>query len=237
MLRRFVPLALVGIAGLVAAGCSGSSHHTTIINQPITMTISPNTGIPADGITSATITLVAHDSSGNPVPGEVITLTASGSGNIITQPNPTDSNGTAQGFIASTVAETKTVTAVGPVTSGTTTATVTFVPPQTTSNASLTMVSGSAQSGPAGTQLALPLVVLVTGPNGQPIAGVPVTYTATTGGGTLSQTNVTTDANGHASSVLTLGPNPGNNSVTVVALNEQGQQLQGSPVVFNETAQ
>ncbi|HZV02610.1 MAG TPA: Ig-like domain-containing protein [Planctomycetota bacterium] len=237
MLRRFLPLfALVGIAGYFVSGCSSSSSSHFTLN-PLTMTITPNHLIPADGITSATITIVARDSSGGPIKGEMITLTATGSGNIITQPGPTDTTGTATGHIASTVPETKNVTATAAATGSVASASVTFVPAQSASSGTLGQISGNNQTGQRGTTLPLALLVRVLGSTGQPIANVPVTFTPTAGGGTVSQTNVTTDANGNASTMLTLGPNPGNNTVTVVALNEQGQQLQGSPVIFNETAQ
>ena len=49
------------------------------------------------------------------------------------------------------------------------------------------------------------LVVEVQDSLGEPFAGVPVTFTVTAGGGTLSTTHTTTDLNGRAESRLTLG--------------------------------
>ena len=49
------------------------------------------------------------------------------------------------------------------------------------------------------------LVVEVWDRAGKPFAGVPVTFTVTSGGGTLSATNTTTNSNGRAESRLTLG--------------------------------
>ena len=77
----------------------------------------------------------------------------------------------------------------------------------------LTKVSGDEQQGPAGKQLAAPFVVLVLDADGEPIAGTIVTFAATTGGGTLSATTVTTDADGRAATTLTLGSDPGPNTV------------------------
>ena len=48
----------------------------------------------------------------------------------------------------------------------------------------------------------------------RPLAGVPVTFTVISGGGTLSATSATTDANGRAESRLTLGPDTGTNRVS-----------------------
>ncbi|MDE0297677.1 MAG: leucine-rich repeat domain-containing protein [Candidatus Poribacteria bacterium] len=86
------------------------------------------------------------------------------------------------------------------------------------------IVSGNDQGGLPGTALDKPFVVKVLDERGTAFEGVPVTFTVTAGGGTLSVTNTTTDANGRAESVLTLGPNPGTNTVTVsVAGIQEGQ--------------
>ena len=78
----------------------------------------------------------------------------------------------------------------------------------------LTKVSGDNQQGLAGEQLAAPFVVSVLDQNSSAIAGTVVTFSVTAGGGTLSSTSVPTDANGRARSTLTLGSEPGTNTVT-----------------------
>ena len=57
------------------------------------------------------------------------------------------------------------------------------------------------------------LVVEVRDGEGQPFAGVPVTFTVTSGGGTLSVTSTTTDTDGRAESTLILGAD-GENTVS-----------------------
>ena len=49
------------------------------------------------------------------------------------------------------------------------------------------------------------------------LEGVDVTFAVTAGGGTLSETTVTTGVNGQALSMLTLGDNEGENTVRVSA--------------------
>ncbi len=71
---------------------------------------------------------------------------------------------------------------------------------------SLTKVSGDGQKGTAGVALAEPLVASVLDEDGSPLAGVVVTFSVSGGGGTLSSTTATTNANGRARSTLTLGP-------------------------------
>ena len=74
-------------------------------------------------------------------------------------------------------------------------------------------VSGSNQNGAPGTQLTEPFVVEVRDINAEPVAGVVVTFAVTTGGGSVSATTDTTDANGQAQTYLRLGSLYGVNTV------------------------
>ena len=76
-------------------------------------------------------------------------------------------------------------------------------------------ISGDNQSGHTGVALARPFVVEVRDTNGNPASGVTVTFTVTGGGGSLNPQTTRTNASGRASSRLTLGDNPGTNTVTV----------------------
>ncbi len=93
----------------------------------------------------------------------------------------------------------------------------------------LAKVSGEGQEELTGTQLDEPLVVSVVDQDGLPLAEVSVTFAVTAGGGTLSATTVTTDANGRAATRLTLGSDPGTHTVeaTVAGL---------EPATFTATA-
>ncbi len=75
----------------------------------------------------------------------------------------------------------------------------------------LSRVPGRNQQGAAGTALARPFEVLVRD-HGDPLPGATVTFAVTAGGGTLSATTATTDADGRAATTLTLGPQPGTNT-------------------------
>ena len=89
---------------------------------------------------------------------------------------------------------------------------------------SIRIVSGNEQRGLPSGKLANPFVVEVRDGSGLPFEGVPVTFTISAGGGTLSATSVTTNNNGRAESLLTLGPNPGRNIVTVSVKNVEEVQ-------------
>ena len=77
----------------------------------------------------------------------------------------------------------------------------------------LELVSGNDQSGPVGTQLAADFVVRVVDSNDQPVAGQTVTFAVMAGGGSLSTTSTTSNANGAARTRLSLGSTPGTNRV------------------------
>ncbi len=69
--------------------------------------------VSANGASSATITVTVRDAFGNGIPGRQVELTATGTGNLLTQPSvPTDAAGMVTGLLASTVEEVKTITAV-----------------------------------------------------------------------------------------------------------------------------
>ena len=78
---------------------------------------------------------------------------------------------------------------------------------------SLTKVSGDSQSGTPDSALANPFTVEVKDEDGEAIEGLRVEFSVTAGGGSLSETSATTNANGRAQTTLTLGSEPGVNSV------------------------
>jgi hypothetical protein len=85
----------------IAGGVSASA--STVVASPTTVT--------ANGVATSTITVTVTDASGNPLQGQGVVLTATGTGNTFAQPGVTDASGVTTGTIASTVAESKTVTA------------------------------------------------------------------------------------------------------------------------------
>ena len=94
----------------------------------------------------------------------------------------------------------------------------------------LTKLAGDKQQGLPDSTLAEPLVVSVLDQNGNPFVGATVTFAVTAGGGTLSATAATTDENGRAATTLTLGSDPGRNTVTA-------RIAELKPVIFGATSQ
>ena len=84
---------------------------------------------------------------------------------------------------------------------------------------SLVKISGDNQQGTPSMELANPFVVEVKDQHDNPLSDVQVTFTVTKGDGKLRERftveNTMTDANGRAQSIITLGPNPGTNTIEV----------------------
>ncbi len=86
----------------------------------------PGTIAASQGATKATITIVVRDSRNNPLPGQSVSLTATGAGVTLTQPGPTNAAGTTTGTLSATVAGPHEITAMtSGVTLGSATVTVT----------------------------------------------------------------------------------------------------------------
>ena len=154
--------------------------------------------------------VAVQDENGSAVEGVQVTFTVTeGGGMLSAATDTTDANGQAAttltlGSEPGTNTVEATVAGFKPVTF---TAVGQAIP------YSLTKISGDDQEGAAGTQLAEPFVVAVLDEDDEVIAGVDVSFTVTAGGGTLSATTATTNANGRAATRLTLGSEPGTNTV------------------------
>ena len=88
--------------------------------------------------------------------------------------------------------------------------TATPPPPQPT----LVLVSGNGQAGVISTTLSAPIVVRALDAVGQPLAGKTITFTAP---GSVSPPTATTDAQGFAQTIWTLGPTPGIQTIIATA--------------------
>ena len=191
------------------------SERTQFSEQAIPQTLTKVSGDGQGGQAGAQLAkpfvVSVLDQDGSPFAGAVVSFSVTaGGGTLSATTVTTDANGRARSTLtlgsdpgANTVVAT--VAGLGMVTF---TATVVV---QTAH--SLTKVSGDGQEGPASTQLAAPFVVSVLDQDGSALAGVDVTFAVSAGGGTLSAVSATTNADGHAATTLTLGSDPGTNTV------------------------
>jgi len=97
-------------------------------------------------------------------------------------------------------------------------------------------ISGHDQQADAGEELPNPIKVRVTDNlnNGLPI--VPVLFEPTSGGGSVADTILLTDADGYAETTWTMGPDEGQNTVTVSVFNSEFEDIDDSPFEFTASA-
>ncbi len=81
----------------------------------------------------------------------------------------------------------------------------------------LVKISGEGQIGAPSLTLPTPFVVQALDVEDKPMSGIPIKFAVAQGRGELSTTTARTDATGKAQTTLTLGPNPGTNTVAVIA--------------------
>src|SRR6185437_1705879 len=213
-----------GLTGQTSTGFNVTSGTVSAAQS----TVSATSPITAGGAAS-TVTVTARDGNGNPISGLGVVLSVTGTGNTLTQPATTDVNGVATGTLASTVAESKTVSVKINGVDVTQTATV-VVNPGAAQNVSLN--GGNAQSATVGTAVTIAPSVIVKDVNNNPVPGVAVTSAVTGGGGVVDPTTaVFTNAAGIAQvTSWTVGNATGANSLTATATG-----LSGSPVTFTAT--
>ena len=94
-----------GVSHQVNASGGVSASQSTLGTNTSSITAS-------NGGSTVTVTVTARDQFGNPVSGVTVALSATGSGNTINQPGVTNGSGVATGSLSSTVAESKTISAV-----------------------------------------------------------------------------------------------------------------------------
>ncbi|HEX5576288.1 MAG TPA: Ig-like domain-containing protein, partial [Gemmatimonadales bacterium] len=213
------------------SGNNGGGSGTGTVPSAAASTVSadPASIQVASGVSTIRVTI--RDDSGLPVPGVVVTLSASGSGNTLSQPQqPTGNDGVAVGTLKSDVAGTKDVMAVVNGTMQINQTAQVFVTAAPASR--IAAAEGDNQSAETGQQVPVPPAARVTNSLGEPVAGVEVTFAVTKGGGSINGASQITNAEGIARvGSWTLGPNAGRNT-----LQARAGSLNGSPVVFNATA-
>lgn len=99
---------------LLASACKPQEPKPTVTRADLnaTVTVTPGDGLVADGVAQSEVRIEVRDKTFRPVPGVPVSFTATGSGNVIDPPQPTNADGVAIGRIASTVAEQKTLTII-----------------------------------------------------------------------------------------------------------------------------
>src|SRR5207249_2137056 len=208
-------------SGTLSAVTSGTITLSAGTATQLTITTEPSPTATSGAPFTPQPVIQVRDAAGNPVGGAAVTVTAV----IATGPaGATLSNATAttlasgaatfSGLAISGTAGSYTLRfESGPLTPATSS------PITLSAGAAATLVksSGDNLTGQVATRLQTPHVVLVSDATGNPVAGVTVTWAAASGGGSVDPTTATTDANGHAQTVRTLGLVIGTQTTTATA--------------------
>ena len=217
-MRKLSILILLGTAWLAACGGNSSaltgktSGGTAPSTDPVTTVtaVSSLAQIAADGSNSATITATAKDANNNLVTGATVTFAASAGGLAVTQA-VTDASGNATATLSAGSAaagSTINVTATTGGVSGKVSVAVAAI--QQTIN----VITSVPQIPSDGTKPAT-ITALVRNAQNQFVAGVPVSFTVSSGGVTVTQG--TTDATGAATATLSTAGDQTNRTITVTA--------------------
>jgi hypothetical protein len=191
--------ALAAAAAILLATCKGSTEPAAVATK---ITVSPGTAtLTAVGFTQQFDALVL-DQRGDTMKTASVTWSSSATGVIAV--NSTGLATAVANGIAQVIA-----------TSGNATGQATVTMAQTV--AQITKNSGDAQSGAVGQTLASPVVVQLGDATGHPMPGATVSFTATTGSGSVTPTGATTNASGQAQATWTLGTISGVSRDTLVA--------------------
>ena len=209
------PTALTDVNGVTTGSLSSTIAgiktvsaiaNGTLINQTASVTVTTPSAAKSNvtasptqfiaGTGQSTITVTVKDGGGHALSGAAVVLSATGTGNTITQPAAlTGVNGVTTGILTSTVAGQKIVSATANGSLITKTVTVTVNPSLV--SASLSTVAAAPTAIPVGTGTAT-ITVTVKNASGQPISGATVVLSATGSGNSLVQPSAVTNASGVA---------------------------------------
>jgi adhesin/invasin len=173
------------------------------------------------------------DSFGNPVAGTAVTFAVTGGGGSVTGANQTTNAqgiATVGSWTLGTATGSNTLQASSPGLLG---SPVTFTATAIAAGAAnIALNAGNSQTAVVGTAVPVPPSVKVTDSFGNPVAGTPVTFLVTGGGGSVTGANPTTNAQGIATvGSWTLGTVAGPNTLQATS-----PGLVGSPVTFTAQA-
>ncbi len=212
-------------------------NATAIVAKPSatlsTLAVTPASGVPADSVSAATVTLNLRDEFDAAMPGKAVRLQVSGKKNYIELPlAPTDAQGETTVKVRSTFAEWKTIKA--------------FIMPENILLADSVKIrflalaasrmrkaGGDTQTAEVNHRLKDSVRVQLLDKFGNPPKAVSVIFSVPPGHGKiLGPFVVTSDSKGFARVAWQLGPNAGEHK-----LEARVTGLQGSPLVFTATAE
>jgi hypothetical protein len=208
---------LIPLGVIAVTACSDSTNAT----GPASTLRYYSGNVQADSISSplpSPLVVMAADANGNPIVNATINWTVSSHGGTLDSAiTTTDANGLAQvtwtlGSAAASDTVTATLTGLTPVVFTATTL--------AGAADSVVKVSGDLQAGAVGTALTDSLDIRVADRFGNPVIGQSVVWAVPVGGGSVSSTTTTTDANGRSAVQWTIGTGVGTaNNIALATVN------------------
>ena len=191
-----ISLLIALIIGLTNCGSDGTGpdaggNSVSISRTSVTLTFLGET---------TQLTATVRNSKNEPVSGQVAWSSDA----------PTVATVSSNGLVTAIGNGQATLTATAGGLSATASATVQQVP------TSLSVISGNAQTDTVGQLLVEPLVVRAEDQGGTAISAVSINFSVSQGGGSLSETSVTSSGDGEASTSWTLGTTSGTQTVTAL---------------------
>ncbi|MEO8522435.1 MAG: Ig-like domain-containing protein, partial [Acidobacteriota bacterium] len=236
MSRKFLASVLtLAVAGLIG-GCGGGSDLVLPDEGTPTSIVVVRGDQQSAAVGAAlpdSVVVRVTDTKGRPVLGQQVVFAVSGAGGSVSPDTvSTNANGLAAvRWVLGAAAGAQTLTArvIGPNVPQGLSATASAAA-ASGGAAAIAAVKGANQTATAGSLLPDSLVVRVTDANGNPVAGIDVSWSAT-GGGSVSAPTVATGADGRAGVLRTLGATAGPQATTASV-----GSIAGSPVTFAATA-
>ncbi|HEY8106918.1 MAG TPA: Ig-like domain-containing protein, partial [Gemmatimonadales bacterium] len=237
---RHVRVLLPALMGLATVACGGGG--VVLPGEGVAANITLVSGSNQAGVVGATLvdSLIVQvtDSKNRPVQNQQVTFSPgnAASGQAVPPTATTNADGrTGVKWVLGTVAGAQAMIAKPTGNSAPASLSVSFAATASSAIPSkLVKSAGDAQNGSAGAPVAIPPAVKVTDTDGNPVAGVGVTFAVASGGGTVNPTTpIATDANGVAAvTSWTLGAAAGANTLTATAT---GTGITGNPATFTAT--
>jgi len=100
-----------GVAPKAAVALDAAGEAVVVVPVGSRLTVTP-TSLPSDGVSAASISIALRDGNGNPIAGAVVTVTATGAGNLIAAAPASDAAGLSATTLRATVGGARTLTAV-----------------------------------------------------------------------------------------------------------------------------
>jgi hypothetical protein len=216
----FRTLALCAVTLAALAACGGTEEIAPpppdLVPATITTSLTDTLRGPVGTAISTPLTVTVRNQLGQPLDTVLVTFAVlTGGGTLSTATVRTNANGTAStNWSLGSAPGLQTVAATAAALPAVTFRAVASVG----AAATIAKFAGDVQTAQINTNVAIPPAVRLTDSFNNPVAGVSVSFVATTGGGTVIGTPVTTNANGVAAvTSWRLGPNVGANVLTATA--------------------